>query len=86
MALRGKLYGGKSEIKYGNMQGGWCSREVLGPYVVSLWKNIRKECGSFSRFISFDVGEGPLSISGLISGVKIVHLRRLFLNISRLVQ
>ena len=30
---------------------------VSGPYDISLWKNIRKEWGSFSRFLSFEVGD-----------------------------
>ena len=29
------------EAKYGSDWGGWCSKMVLGPYGVGLWKNIR---------------------------------------------
>ena len=28
--------------KHGSMWGGWCSNSVMGPYSVSLWKNIRR--------------------------------------------
>uniref|UniRef100_A0A2N9I585 Reverse transcriptase zinc-binding domain-containing protein n=1 Tax=Fagus sylvatica TaxID=28930 RepID=A0A2N9I585_FAGSY len=47
--------------KYGLLQGGWCTREVPRPYGVSLWKNVRKEWGSFTRFLSFEVGDGTLA-------------------------
>jgi hypothetical protein len=38
----------------------WTFGEVFGPNGVSLWKNIRKEWGTFSRFLSFEVGDGTM--------------------------
>jgi hypothetical protein len=35
------------ETKYGSMRGGWCSNEVVGPFRVGLWKNIRRGWGIF---------------------------------------
>jgi hypothetical protein len=29
------------KIKYGFMNGGWCSKVVEGPYGVGVWKHIR---------------------------------------------
>jgi hypothetical protein len=26
------------DIKYGSMRGGWCSKEVGGPYGMGVWK------------------------------------------------
>ena len=46
------------DAKYGSMWGGWCSKEVRGTYGVSLWKNIRKEWGSFSMHLYWKVGNG----------------------------
>ncbi len=46
--------------KYGYLPGGWCSKEVLGPHGVSLWKNIRKEWDRFTGFLTFEVGDGCL--------------------------
>uniref|UniRef100_A0A2N9EFE5 Reverse transcriptase domain-containing protein n=1 Tax=Fagus sylvatica TaxID=28930 RepID=A0A2N9EFE5_FAGSY len=44
--------------KYGDQHGGWSSGELLGPNGVSLWRNIRKEWATFSRFLSFEIGDG----------------------------
>uniref|UniRef100_A0A2N9FMZ6 Uncharacterized protein n=1 Tax=Fagus sylvatica TaxID=28930 RepID=A0A2N9FMZ6_FAGSY len=44
--------------KYGNSHGGWITREVSGPHGVSLWKTIRKEWGSFVKYVNFEVGDG----------------------------
>ena len=38
--------------------GGWCSSSFFGPYRVSLWKNIRREWHSLSRFIIYEIGDG----------------------------
>ena len=46
------------EAKYGSLWGGWCSKEVRGPYGVGLWKNIRREWESFSSKIYMQVGNG----------------------------
>jgi hypothetical protein len=44
--------------KYGEQHGGWSSGELLVPNGVSLWRNIRKEWTTFSRFLSFEIGDG----------------------------
>ncbi|XP_030958992.1 uncharacterized protein LOC115980941 [Quercus lobata] len=46
------------EIKYGCMWGGWCTRAVIGPYGVGLWKNIHQGWPSFSHHILYDIGDG----------------------------
>jgi hypothetical protein len=46
------------EAKYGNLWGGWCSKDCRGPYGVGLWKNIRKEWKSFSKHLYMEVGNG----------------------------
>ena len=44
--------------KYGSLQGGWTYGDVSRPNGVSLWKNIRKDWGTCSRFLSYEVGDG----------------------------
>jgi hypothetical protein len=48
------------EAKYGCLNGGWCSKEVEGPFGVGVWKHIRRGWGVFSSYLSFDVGDGSL--------------------------
>jgi hypothetical protein len=36
--------------------GGWCSKEVVGPYGVRVWKYMRR-WGVFSSFIRYEVGD-----------------------------
>jgi len=45
-------------VKYGNDWAGWCTKGVLEPYAVSLWKFIRQGWPIFSQFIQFDLGAG----------------------------
>lgn len=45
------------DAKYGSSWGGWCSDVIWGPYGVSLWKHIRREQPSFSKHITFEVGD-----------------------------
>jgi hypothetical protein len=35
------------DIKYDSTRGGWCSKEVGGPYGVGVWKCMRRECWEF---------------------------------------
>jgi hypothetical protein len=35
------------EAKYGCLNGGWCSKEVEGPFGVGVWKHIRRGWGVF---------------------------------------
>jgi hypothetical protein len=46
--------------KYSSNWGGWCSNVVRGPYGVCLWKNICREWLSFSKHLSFMVGDEVL--------------------------
>jgi hypothetical protein len=46
------------DSKYGSLRGGWCSLEPSGAFGVGVWKNIRKDWISFSRFTRFVVGDG----------------------------
>ena len=45
------------EVKNGCDWGGWCSSSSSGPYGVNLWKNIRREWHSLSRFILYEIGD-----------------------------
>jgi hypothetical protein len=44
--------------EYKRSTGGWCTKEFMGPYGVSLWNNIRRDWESFLRFLSYEVGNG----------------------------
>ena len=44
--------------KFGEEQGGWCSKEVRDGYGVGLWKTIRREWIVVSSRLSFVVGNG----------------------------
>ena len=44
--------------KYGEEDGGWCSRAVSERYVVGLWKTIRKEWIYLSDRLAYQVGNG----------------------------
>ena len=46
------------KAKYEDQDGGWCSKEVSGPYGVGLWKHIRRGWDTFSKGVSFEVGIG----------------------------
>jgi hypothetical protein len=35
------------EAKYDSLSGGWCSKEVVGPFGVGVWKHIRRGWGCF---------------------------------------
>jgi hypothetical protein len=40
------------------MNGGWCTKVVERPYGVGVWKLFQRGWEVFSKFISFDVGDG----------------------------
>jgi hypothetical protein len=44
--------------KYEKQDGGWCSKEVFGPFGVGLWKHIRRGWDFFARNVRFEVGLG----------------------------
>ena len=44
--------------KYGEEQGGWCSKEVRGGYGLGLWKTFRKEWTVVSSRLYFVLGNG----------------------------
>ena len=46
------------KAKYEDQDGGWCSKEVSGPYGVGLWKHIRRGWDTFSKGVRFEVGIG----------------------------
>jgi len=46
------------DIKYDSMRGGWCSKEVEGPYGVGVWKRIRRKWDSFADHVRYEVGDG----------------------------
>jgi hypothetical protein len=47
------------EAKYDSLSGGWCSKEVEGPFGVGVWKHIRRGWGVFlSRFVKYEVRDG----------------------------
>jgi len=37
------------DTKYDSLGRGWCSKEVVGPYGVRVWKSIRREWEGFSN-------------------------------------
>jgi hypothetical protein len=43
------------KTKYDSLRGGWCSKEVIGPFGVGVWKYIRSGWESFSKFVRFEV-------------------------------
>jgi hypothetical protein len=45
------------DTKYDSLGGGWCSKEVVGPYGVRVWKSIRREWEGFSNFVKYEVGD-----------------------------
>jgi hypothetical protein len=44
--------------KYEEQEGGWCSKEISGPYGVGLWKHIRRGWDKFAQYMRFEVGMG----------------------------
>jgi hypothetical protein len=56
------------EVKYDNMWGGWCSKEV-GSFRVGVWKNIRRGWGGFLDLSDMRWEMGPISDFGMICGV-----------------
>ena len=45
-------------LKYGEEEGGWCTRAVSGSYGVRLWKVIRKEWLCLNSSLAYRVGCG----------------------------
>jgi hypothetical protein len=44
------------DVKFESLNGGWCSKEVLGTFGVAVWKHIRREWDKFCNFVRFEVG------------------------------
>ena len=61
------------KAKYEDHDGGWCLKEVSGPYGVGLWKHIRRGWDIFAKGLQFEVGWGRKSLFGMIFGVVINH-------------
>jgi hypothetical protein len=41
------------DVKYDIMRGGWCSKEVRGPYGVEVWKCIGRGWDIFKQHVRF---------------------------------
>jgi hypothetical protein len=46
------------DAKFQSIEGGWCSKEVLGSFGVGVWKHIRRGWEDFRNFVRFEVGSG----------------------------
>jgi len=67
------------DSKFGSVWGGWCSLEPVGAFGVGLWKKIRKGWEKFLGLSKFEVGDGARTNFGMICGMRIQFLRKLFL-------
>jgi hypothetical protein len=47
------------DTKYDSLGGGWCSKELAGPYGVGVWKSMRR-WEDFSKFVRYEVGDGSI--------------------------
>ena len=45
-------------LKYGEEEGGWCTRDVMGRNGVGLWKAIRKKWGLLDSRVAYHMGNG----------------------------
>jgi hypothetical protein len=45
------------DSKFGSSWGGWCSIDPPGPYVVGLWKNIKRGWRMFYSYTRFELGD-----------------------------
>ena len=50
---RDALWRSVISLKYGEEEGGWCTRDVMGRNGVGLWKAIRKKWGLFDGRVAF---------------------------------
>jgi hypothetical protein len=57
------------EIKYGSMEGDWCTKLVERPFGVGVWKHIRRGWELFSKFLKLVMA--PESDFGMMFGVVI---------------
>jgi hypothetical protein len=55
---REALWRSTMDNKYDSLRGGWCSKEVVGPYGMGVWKCIRRGWEGFSKFVMHEVGDG----------------------------
>jgi len=46
------------DIKYGSMRGGWCSKEVGGPFEVGVWKCIKRGWDAFVARVRYEAEDG----------------------------
>ena len=44
--------------KYGEEEDQWCSADIKGTYMVSVWKHFRTRRERFSQYVKFLVGDG----------------------------
>jgi hypothetical protein len=45
------------DFKYGSVRGGWCCKEVGGPYGVGLWKCNKRGWDAFAHHVRYEVGD-----------------------------
>jgi hypothetical protein len=45
------------DTKYDSLRGGWCFKEVTGPFGVGVWKYMRRGWETFSKFVRYKVGD-----------------------------
>jgi hypothetical protein len=72
-----------AKIKYDSTRGGWCYNEIVGPFIVGVWKCMRGK--DFSLDLSDMRWEiGRRSSFGMLCGVRTIPRRHLFRNCLRL--
>ena len=47
-------------VKHRSLEGGWMSKAPSGLHGVGMWKFIRSRWAKFSKFVTFEVGDGSL--------------------------
>jgi hypothetical protein len=57
------------ETKYDSMRVGWCSKEVVRPFGVGVWKYIRRGWEFFRVLLDMRWEMGPRLGFGMICGV-----------------
>ena len=69
-------------MKYGKGKGGWSTKVCRRAYGCGLWRSISERWESFSKHLTFVVGDGShiyiyIYIFGMIGGLRII-LSKLF--------
>jgi hypothetical protein len=48
------------DTKYDSLGGGWCFKEVTGPYGVGVWKSLRIGWEDISKLVKYEVRDGSM--------------------------